>query len=161
MYELTDDEKRVLYKGLNFSIEPGLIEFSEFLLPFELLFREDMSLIKARLLDTLLTSYQNVPSDQDPPENLTPFKLKGFKRLSKNRNIVIQKADKGNTVEILDKCFYISAIEEILNDNSKSSKLDIPAVREINHIIKLEKKITSELKLVKNKEIIDKCTNEK
>ena len=59
---------------------------------------------------------------------------------------------------ILDKCSYISAIEEILNDNSKFSKLDIPAGKEINNIVNLEKRITSELKLLKDKEIIDKST---
>ena len=56
---LTDDEKNFLCKGLNFSVKSGLIEYSEFLLPFELLFcdikredlcNEDMSVIKARLL---------------------------------------------------------------------------------------------------------------
>ena len=117
-----------------------------------------MSLIKARLLDTALTSYQNFSSDQDPPENLTPSEFKALKRLSKNENIVIQKADKGNTVVILDRCSYISAIEEILNDNSKFSKLHVPAGKEINHIVNLEKRITSELKLLKDKEIIDKST---
>ena len=59
---------------------------------------------------------------------------------------------------ILDKCSYISSIEEILNDNSKFSKLDIPASKEINHIINLEKRITSELKLLKSKEIINKSS---
>ena len=72
LYKLTDDEKNVLCKGLNFSVNPGLIEYSEFLLPFGLLFRdikreglcnEDMSVIKARLLDTALTSYQNFSRD--------------------------------------------------------------------------------------------------
>ena len=105
-----------------------------------------MSLIKARLLDTALTSYENVSRDKNPPENLTPSE---FKRLSKNKNILIQKADKGNTVVISDKCSYISAIEEILNDSYKFSKLDIPAGEEINHIVNLEKRITSELKLLK------------
>ena len=164
-YKLTDDEKNVLCKGLNFSVKPGLIEYSEFLLPFELLFRdikredlcnEDMSVIKARLLDTALTSYQNFSRDREPPENLTSSEFKALKRLSKNKDIVIQKADKGNTVVILDKCSYISAIEEIFNDNSKFSKLDIPTGKEINHIVNLEKRITSELKLLKDKEIIDK-----
>ena len=32
-YKLTDDEKNVLCKGLNFSVKPGLIDYSEFLLP--------------------------------------------------------------------------------------------------------------------------------
>ena len=59
---------------------------------------------------------------------------------------------------ILDKCSYVSAIEEILNDIFKFSKLDIPAGKEINHIINLEKRITLELKLLKDKQIIDKST---
>ena len=59
---------------------------------------------------------------------------------------------------ILDKCSYISAIEEILNDNSRFSKLGIPCGKEINHIVNLEKRITSELKLLKDEEIIDKST---
>ena len=49
-------------------------------------------------------------------------------------------------------------IEEILNDNSKFTKLDTPAGKEMNHRVNLEKKITSELKLLKDKEIIDKST---
>ena len=51
---------------------------------------------------------------------------------------------------ILDKCSYISVIEEILNDNSKFSKLDIPDGKEINHIVNFEKRLTSELKLFKD-----------
>ena len=52
---------------------------------------------------------------------------------------------------ILDKCSYISAIEEIFNDNSRFSKLNIPAGKEINHKINLGKRITSEIKLLKRK----------
>ena len=71
-YKLTDDEKNVLCKGLNFSVKPGLIEYSEFLLHIALLFylkkqeglcNKDMSLIKTRLIETALTSYQNFSSD--------------------------------------------------------------------------------------------------
>ena len=59
---------------------------------------------------------------------------------------------------ILDKCSYIIAIEEILNDNSKFFKLDIPAGKEINYTTNLEKRNTSKLKLLKSKKIIDKST---
>ena len=55
-----------------------------------------MSLIKAKLLDLALTSYQNLSSDQDPPENILPSEIKVLKRLSKNKNIAIQIGDKGN-----------------------------------------------------------------
>ena len=37
-YELSDVEKSVLRKGLNFLVRPKSIEYSEFILPFELLF---------------------------------------------------------------------------------------------------------------------------
>ena len=95
-YKLTDDEKNLLCKGLNFSVKPGLIDYSEFLLPFELLFRdikredlsnENMSAIKTRLLETALTSYQNFSSDRELPENLTSSEFKAVKRLSKNTDI--------------------------------------------------------------------------
>ena len=39
-YNLNDHEKLVLCKGLNFTIPPKAIEYSEFLLPCEMLFRE-------------------------------------------------------------------------------------------------------------------------
>ena len=77
--------------------------------------------------------------------------MKALKSLTKSKNIVIHKSDKGNAVMILDKCSYISAIEEILNYKSKFSKLDIPAGKENNYIINLGKIITSELKLLKSK----------
>ena len=166
-HKLTDDEKNVLCKGLTFSVKSGLIEYSEFLLPLELLFRdikcedlwnEDMSVIEARLIDTALTSYRNFSSDRKPPQNLTTSEYNALKCLSKNKEIVIQKADKGKTLVILDKCSYISAIEKILHDNSKFSKLDIPAGKEINDIGNLQKRITSELKLWKDEDIIDKST---
>ena len=90
-----------------------------------------------------LTAYQTFSSDQHPPEKLTLSEFKAFKSLSKNKKvyIVIQKADNGNTLVILDKCSYISTMEEILNDNSKFYKLGIPAGKEIKHIINLEKRI--------------------
>ena len=78
-------------------------------------------MIKARLLDTALTSYQNFSRDRDHPENPTPSEFKALKRLSKNKNIVIQKADKGNTVVILDKCSYISgAITPLFLQSNKN-----------------------------------------
>ena len=166
-YELRDVEKCVLCKGLNFSVKPKSIEYSEFLLPFELLFRdvkqenlhsENLSLIKARLLDTALSSYESFSRDQSPSENVTASEFKTLRHLSENKNIVIKKADKGNTIVLLDKISYISAIEEILNDHTKFPNLEIPAAKEINYTTNLEKKLTSDLKLLKDGEIIEKVT---
>ena len=45
-------------------------------------------------------------------------KFKALRYLFKNRNIAILEVDKSNTIVILDKTSYISAIEEILNDHT-------------------------------------------
>ena len=59
---------------------------------------------------------------------------------------------------ILDTISYINAIEEILFDHTKLSNLDIPAGKEINYIRDFEIRLTSDLKLLKDEEIIDKPT---
>ena len=65
-HELSDDEKLLLYKGLNFSIPPKHLDYADHLLPFELLFRdinknempnEDRGFIKTRLQDSAFTSF--------------------------------------------------------------------------------------------------------
>ena len=68
--------------------------------------------MKARLLDTALSSYESCSSDRRKLWKLTTFEFKALKYLSKNKHIVIQRADKGNTIVILDKISYVSTIEE-------------------------------------------------
>ena len=64
-YHLTDFDKLLLIEVLNFAIPPKEIEYSKFLLPFELLFlgiksnidpSVDLASVKARLQDTASTS---------------------------------------------------------------------------------------------------------
>ena len=102
-------KKNVLCKGLNFFVKPRLMEYSEFLLPFKTLFcdikredicNEDMTVIKDRVLETALTSYQNISSDPDAAENLISSEFKAPKHLSKNKDIVIQKVGKGTTCDL-------------------------------------------------------------
>ena len=117
-----------------------------------------MPLIKARLLDTALSSYESFTGGRSPSENLTVSQFRVLRHLSKNKNIVIQKADTGYTIVILDNIFYISVIEKIFIDHTKFSNIDILAVKEINYISNLEKWITSDPKLLKNEKIIDKAS---
>ena len=71
-YRLMDSDKSLLIKGLNFVKK---IEYSKFLLPFELLFRDvkpnsessvDLASVKARLQDTAFTSYSAFNKRQLP-----------------------------------------------------------------------------------------------
>ena len=58
----------------------------------------------------------------------------------RNKNIVIQKADTGNTVVILDKEKYIQGFKIVISDSSKFIALNIPSEDYINHIANVQKK---------------------
>ena len=45
-------------------------------------------------------------------------RLKALNNLVKNKNLVIQKANKGNSIVILNRSDYISKLSEILEDTS-------------------------------------------
>ena len=129
-YELSDAEKSVLFMGLNFSVERKSIEYSEFLLSLKFLFRdvkqvnlssEDLSLMKARLLDTIFFEWPK-----------STWKLlvwiQSFKDKNKKQIIAFRKADKGNTIMILDEISIIRANWrniKWLNDHVQFYNLDI------------------------------------
>ena len=66
---------------------------------------------------------------------------------SRNKNIIIQKADRHNTIVILDKASYMKATEATLHDHTKFSNLEICTGKEITYITNLEKKITGYWKM--------------
>ena len=81
------------------------------MLPFELLYRdikseevpsENLKILKNKLLDTATSSYAKIKSCRTR-SNFNSDEAKALKSLTKQRDIIIQKADKENTVLILDK----------------------------------------------------------
>ena len=52
---------------------------------------------------------------------MTKVEHLALKELRKNKNLVIQKADKGNAIVVLNREDYISKMGRILGDNSKFS----------------------------------------
>ena len=169
-YHLTDSDKLLLIKGLNFAIPPKKIEYSKFLLPFELLFRDiksnsessvDLASVKARLQDTAFTSYSAFNKDNSPPSNLSKNEFESLCKLKNENNLVIQKADKGNTIVILDKDSYLKSVETLLKDSSKFKKIPVAPDKDLNYIINSEKRVTDLLKKLKNKNAISEETYNK
>ena len=110
----------VLCKGLSFAIPPKTIECSELLLPFEMLFRNISSLevgylnkecVKSRLRDSAYTSFKQVSKTS---EKYLLKEVKAPNNLVKYKNIVIQKAEKGNSIAILNISDNISKLCKIL-----------------------------------------------
>ena len=88
-YISTESDKSLLCKELNFAIAPKNIEYADCLLPFELLFRDiksdihsstDFELIKTRLKDIALSSYQKYNSNISP-SNLSKEEFEAFNNL--------------------------------------------------------------------------------
>ena len=77
-----------------------------------------------------------------------------LKDLIKNRDLVLQRADTGNTVVILNKNGYISKYKVILGDSSKFKKLSIDQNKFLNHVVHMENRIIDVFKKLKNRKII-------
>ena len=101
---LNTTEKSLLSKGLNFAITPNDINCADFKVPFELLYRDadslevsnlDKEFIKSRLGDSAFSSYQDTGKTLE--KNLPKEKFDALKILLKNKGIIVQKADKGNS----------------------------------------------------------------
>ena len=69
--------------------------------------------------------------------------------LSSREDIIIQKADKGNSVVILNKSDYFKILKEILSDIDKFKKLNIKPGKELNCLLQHEHKLVNFLKRVK------------
>ena len=90
-YVLSDNNKSLLSKGLNFSLPNKTVEISEYLCPFELLYREvsdfgkdssDKELLKCKLKELGLSSHRRLKHNI-LEENLSKKELKSLKNLSK------------------------------------------------------------------------------
>ena len=167
-YNLSDHEKIVLSKGLSFAIPPKTIEYSEFLVPFEILFRDINSLevgnlnkecANSRFRDSVYTSLKQV--SEVSQKNLSKEEVKAPNNLVKNEDIVIQKADKGNNIVVLSRSDYISELSKILEDTSKFKRVNIEEGKALNHLIHMEERIIRLLKTLEDQgEISEKERND-
>ena len=121
----------------------------------------DLTSIKARLQDTAFTSYSTFIKDNSPPFNLSKDEFESLCKLKNKNNLVIQKADKGNTIAILDKDSYLKSVEALLKDSSNFKSIPVAPEKDLNYIITSEKRFTHPLKNLKNKKGVSEETYNK
>ena len=81
------------------------------------------------------------------------MKESGVFSIKKHKDLVIQKADKGNTVVITDRTSkYLEGIKSLLLHSSKFIQLSIDEDKWINYIVNLKRKLKDHFKLLKMKE---------
>ena len=139
---LSDVEKRALSKGLNFSLPRPKLKKGSYLSSFELLFgdlskcqfsgsSDDKQYFRKKLAEIAFSSMYKYNNTYRDLANIPKEELLALKALSKNKDIVIMKPDKGSGVVILDRADYIAKMEDIINDSTKfklASNQDVYAV---------------------------------
>ena len=58
-------------------------------------------------------------------QHLSKEEFLALQNLCKNKNIVIQKSGKGNSVVVVDKTDYLDKMENLLNDTQKFEKINL------------------------------------
>ena len=140
-YQLSDTEKLLLCKDLNFLLPSKCLKFENYLLPFELLYRDvynsenkDESLLhlKSKIKDIGLFRYRIYNKKDHRFENLWQEEYDAFINLSNNKNIITEKADKENTVVIIDRANYVKEMEKILSDTNKFLEVTFNPKHKVN-----------------------------
>ena len=136
---LSQTRTSLLLKGLNFSLPPLIFDNQP--LPFELLHRDllhdddnkdELLHLKSKVKDICLSSFRLYSTKYYRFENLYKEEYEAFINLKNNENVNIQKANKGNSVVIIDRMSYIVKKEELLSDRSKFMKVEFNSKYKVN-----------------------------
>ncbi len=150
---LSPAQKKLLSRGLNFSLAPKKLLEHDYLAPFEMLYRSvsglpifsgDRRLLKTRLKDIALSSFHGYNSCP-APQVLTRAESVALKELQSVPNLVIQKSDKGNSVVLLDQPQYVEKMNQILSDGTKFQEIPVEPGKDLNRIFSLESRVKKEL----------------
>ena len=150
-------------------------------MPFELLYRdikdldlpnEKTNFLKAKIKDCPLSSFK-LYNEKGAVSSLNKDEINALKTLSKDKDLIIQKSDKGSSIVLTNKSDYFDNMRNILSDSKKFVKSSLVDDKHLNFIIGIEKKLTDLLKeLLKprgssfgvlyglcktHKEVLDKC----
>ena len=152
--ELSDCEKRLLAEGLNFSLPPKYLDYADHFLNFELFYRnirnlsnlsnEDLDFLKTRTKEAALSSYRNY--NNNVPQQLSKEEILALQNLRKNKNVVIQKSDKGNSAAVVHQADYLDKMDNLLNDTQKFENINLKSDGILNFVINQEKHFDNILK---------------
>ena len=153
---LSVTEKSLLDSGLWFLLTSKKLNYADYLTNFKLFYRSiqnlevlsygDLDFVKSKIKDAALGSswFYNA----NVLQSLYNQELEALDKLSKNKNLVVQKADKGNSVVLVDRDVYVKHMENVLKDNTKFKKVDVKA-RTLSFQVNHEKRINDILQRLK------------
>ena len=78
--------------------------------------------------------------------NISKEEFLALKGLSGNKDIILQKADKGNSVVLVKKADYTKRMKELLSDASTFKEIAVEPGKQINLLLQHEGKLIEFLK---------------
>ncbi|XP_078586286.1 uncharacterized protein LOC144868187 [Branchiostoma floridae x Branchiostoma japonicum] len=121
-HTLTEPEKSLLSKGLNFAVAPNKIPSIDIVTETESaihrarLPQRQAEALRAKVATTLKVS-------KPPPSNITREEQIALKDLATNQDIVILPADKGRCTVVLDREQYDRKVQDLLGDKNTYAPL--------------------------------------
>ena len=71
--------------------------------------------------------------------------------MESGNNLVIEKADKGISIVILDKDSYLKSVEKLLKDSPKFKNIPLAPTKDLIYVINSEKRVPDLLKNLEKK----------
>ena len=121
--------------------------------PFERFYREirklpiedhELEKVKTEIKKEAYTSFDNYNFWNEL--NISKEELLALKGLSSNKGIILQKADKGNSVVLVNKADYTKRMKELLSNIRKFKEITVEPGKEINLLLQHEGKLIEFLK---------------
>ena len=120
---------------------------------------EDLDFVNAKTKEAALSFYRYY-NNNVPNNNLSKEVFIALQNLSKNKNLIIQKSHKGNSVVIVDREDYIKKMNDILNDKKKFWRINMKDNTLLNFAINQEKYVDKlRKKRVESNSMTEKTTN--
>ena len=99
---------------------------------------EERDRFKIKLKDIALSFFKLFSDNYKFENNLSAVEINSFTALMRNKNMIIQKADKGNTVIITDKEEYIEGVKNSISDSNKTVQMNIRPKKCLNYVINVD-----------------------
>ena len=161
-YVLSETEKSLLAKGLNFSIPPKGLNFADYMTPFELTYQNVKNCdLSSHTLDVLKVGMKNIAFrsynryNYLKELNLSVVEFKALKKLSLMKDIVIHKSDKGNSVVLVDRVDYLNRLHDLVDDDEKFEKVNVREGKDYNFMVKQKSIVDEFLTMLLEKRSID------
>ena len=99
---------------------------------------EERDRFKIKLKDIALSLFKLFSDNYKFENNLSAVEINSFTALMRNKNMIIQKADKGNIVIITDKEEYIEGVKNSISDSNRIVQMNIRPKKCLNYIINVD-----------------------